>query len=101
MPGSTMHCTKLLKIAVGVTAFVAIISNVNGQANPSGQPIARIGDQPVYEEDLFPTVGAQLWQIKNQEYDLKSKALVSLVNQRLLEIEAKRKGIASADALLE
>jgi protein-disulfide isomerase len=96
-----MHFTKLLKITVNLAALVAIMPNANAQANPSRQPIARVGDQPVYEEDLFSTVGAQLWQIKNQEYDLKSKALVSVVNQRLLEIEAKSKGIASADALLE
>jgi protein-disulfide isomerase len=96
-----MQITKFLKITVGLTALVAIIPSTNAQADPSRQPIARIGDQPIYEEDLFPTVGAQLWQIKNQEYDLKSKALASVVNQRLLEMEAKSKGIASADALLE
>jgi len=98
---NTVHFTKLLKMAVSITALVAITPSVSAQANPSRQPIARTGDQSVYEEDLFAAVGAQLWQIKNQEYDLKNKALVSVANQRLLEIEAKSKGIASPDALLE
>jgi len=42
----------------------------------------------------------QLWQLRLQEYELKIKALASLLNKELLEDEANRKGL-STDALLE
>src|SRR5262249_45865962 len=59
------------------------------------QPIALVGGQPFYEDDLLPFVQGQLLQLRQQEYEIKSKALDSLVNQRLLEAEANRKGIPS------
>src|SRR6266446_4492167 len=57
------------------------------------QPIARIGQQPIYEQDLLPLIGGQLLQLKNQEYELKSKALENLVSQRLVEAEANSQGM--------
>src|SRR5205085_997458 len=45
-------------------------------------------------------IGGQLFQLKNQEYELKSKELEKLVNQRLLESAAKSKGL-STDAFLQ
>ncbi len=71
-----------------------------GQTNASRQPIARIGDQAIYDEDLLPSIGGKLFQLKDQEYELKSKALENTVNERLLESAAKSKGL-STDALLE
>ena len=93
-----MHPAKSLRVIV---AIVALAPALGAQTSSARQPIARIGDQAIYDEDLFPSIGAQLWQFKNQEYDLKSKALVDLVNRRLVEAEAKSKGAASADVFLQ
>jgi protein-disulfide isomerase len=80
---------------------VAILApGVRGQTSVSRAPIARIGDQAIYDEDLLPSIGGQLFQLENQEYELKSKELEKLVNQRLLESAAKSKGL-STDAFLE
>src|SRR5207248_8538828 len=62
--------------------------------------VAVVDGQPIYENDLLPFVQGQVFQLRLQEYEVKSKALDSLVNQRLLEAEAKRKGI-TAETLLE
>jgi protein-disulfide isomerase len=58
------------------------------------EPVARVAGQTIYEEDLLPLVQPQLRRLRNQEYELKSKALENLINQELLEAEAKKKGIA-------
>lgn len=80
---------------------VAILApGMRGQAGASREPIARIGGQVIYEEDLLPSIGGQLFQLKNQEYELKSKELENMVNQMLLESAAKSKGL-SVDAFLE
>jgi hypothetical protein len=83
-----------------IIAIVALASALGAQTSPPREPVARIGDQTIYDEDLLPSIAGQLWQLKNHEYELKSKALVNVVNQRLLEAAAKSKGL-STDAFLE
>jgi protein-disulfide isomerase len=64
------------------------------------EPIATIAGQPVYEDDLLPTVAPKLIQLRDQEYQIKKQALENLIDQKLLEAEAKKKSV-STDKLLE
>jgi len=70
------------------------------QTKAPPQPVARMGDQAIYEEDLLPSIGLQLLQLKSQEYELQIKAVKSVVNQRLLDSAAKAKGL-SREAFLQ
>src|SRR5258708_38092345 len=81
-------------------AIVALAPVLGAQINAPKEPVARIGDQAIYDEDLLPSITGQLWQLKNQEYDLKIKALENLLNQRALETAAKSKGLSN-DVFLE
>ena len=89
-----------MKTTFVLTGIVALAPALGAQANPPRQPLARIGDQAIYEEDLLPLIGGQLLQLKNQEYELEVKALENLLNQRLLEAAAKSAGL-STEAFLE
>lgn len=62
-------------------------------------PVATVEGQAIYEEDLLPAIQPQLMPLRNQEYDIKKKALDDLIQQRLLENAAKKKGI-TADQFL-
>jgi protein-disulfide isomerase len=62
--------------------------------------VARIGPDAIYESDLLPQVGGQVIQLRNQEYELKMKALTSLIGQRVLAAAAKLEGV-SEEAYLE
>src|SRR5260370_11552753 len=88
---------KRMKIMIAILALAPALS---AQSSPPREPVARIGDQAIYDDDLLPSIAGQSWQLKNREYDLKTKALVNVVNQRLLEAAAKSKGL-STDAFLE
>src|SRR2546428_13456954 len=77
----------------------ACASHTFGQAKQK-DPLAVVAGQPIYDDDLLPFVQAQVFQLRLQEYDVKSKALENLVNQKLLEAEAKRKDIPT-DKVLE
>ena len=55
-----------------------------------------IAGQTIYEDELLPRVQAQL---RNQEYELKSRALDNLIDQKVLEAEAMKKGIAVGEVL--
>lgn len=63
------------------------------------EPLAVVAGQPIYEDDLLPLVQGQVFQLRLQEYDVRSKALDKLVNQKLLEAVAKKKGIPTEKVL--
>jgi len=77
----------------------ASLAQTGGQAKQN-EPLAIVGGQPIYDDDLVPFVQGQVFQLRLQEYEVKSKALENLVNQKLLEAEAKKKGIPT-EKLLE
>jgi len=62
-------------------------------------PLAIVGGQPIYEDDLTPFVQAQVFQLRLQEFDVKTKALDNLINQKLLEAAAKKIGIPAEKVL--
>ncbi|MGB7467507.1 MAG: thioredoxin domain-containing protein [Candidatus Acidiferrum sp.] len=66
----------------------------------STETLATVGGQPITEDDLLPSVASKLISLRNLEYQMKKQALDNLIDQRLLEAEAKRKGM-SADKFLE
>lgn len=75
-----------------------------GQAPPqagSGDPIAVVAGQPIFEGDLEDALGPQqLMQLRKQEYEVRSRTLENLIRLRLVEAEAKLMGIP-AERLLE
>ena len=77
----------------------ASLAQTVGQSKQK-EPLAVVGGQTIYDDDLVPFVQGQVFQLRLQEYEVKSKALENLVNQKLLEAEAKKKGIPT-EKLLE
>ena len=82
----------------------AMVSGAFAVAQTSGevgrkQPVAAVEGQNVYEEDLNPSVRGQLLQLRNQEYQVKRSALDEAIDRRLLEAEAKKKGITTEELL--
>lgn len=67
---------------------------------PAREPVAIVAGKPVYENELTPLMAEQLQQLRNQEYEIKSRALEKLINQRLLEAAGKEKGVP-ADKIVE
>lgn len=63
-------------------------------AAKNGSPVATINGQPIYEDDLMPSIASQLRPLRNQEYEIEKQGLERLIDQKLLEAEAKKKGIA-------
>ena len=78
---------------------VCCLAQSSGAAK-STEIVATVGGQPVTEDDLLPSIASKIISLRNLEYQMKKQALDNLIDQRLLEAEAKRKGIA-ADKLLE
>jgi protein-disulfide isomerase len=64
------------------------------------EPIATIDGQPIHESDLLKLIGPQMAQLKNQEHQIKDRALQQLIRQKLLEREAAKRGLTT-EKLLE
>lgn len=93
----------LFHSAVFCLTLVSVPFNLAAQtADPSqlGRPLAMVEGQAVYEKQFPAALQAQLERIRYEEFELKRKAVNDLVAQRLLEAEAKKKGL-NADKLLE
>lgn len=87
----------LLCSSLGLAADAA---QVAGQAKQK-EPLAVVGGQPIYDDDVLPLVQGQVFQLRLQEYELKRKALDTLVDQRLLDAEAGKKGIPSEELIAQ
>ncbi len=66
----------------------------------AGDPLAIIAGEPIYEQDLAAELGSKLLELRNQEYQMKRKALDDIIRKKIIEAEAQRRG-TSPDKLLE
>ncbi len=93
-----------ISLVLCLPLFLALPKASFCQAAPqasSGDPVATVAGQPISEEELQETLGPQQsMQLRMQEYETKSKALDSLIRLKLVQAEAKKRGI-SAEKLIE
>jgi protein-disulfide isomerase len=87
-----------LAFYLGPVACLGLAALCSAQEAPKGspgEPLATVAGQPIYEQDLQPVVGPKLLQLHNQEYQVKNGALQDLIRQKLMQAEAKRRGIST------
>jgi hypothetical protein len=80
--------------------FSGFLLAANGAAQSSAPPksdppLATVDGQKLTEEDLARYVQSQLRPLREQEYQIKKKALDPLINQKLVDAEAKKKGLTT------
>src|SRR5215472_7246719 len=95
--------SKFYNSAVLICASLFLVGRAWAQSadsTKSKQPLALVEGQGITEDDLLPLVQGQLRPLREQEYQIKKRALENLINQRVLEAEAKKKGLTT-DKLLE
>jgi len=61
----------------------------------STAPLATVDGQAITDDDLAPYVASQLRPLREQEYQIKKKALENFISQKLIEAEAKKKGLTT------
>ena len=91
---------SMKKLRVKLCLFLSFPLASFGQTTPPGNPVAVVDGQAISEQDLQEALGPQLMQLRNQEYEIKSKALESLIRHRVVVAEAKKRNI-SPEKLIE
>ncbi len=81
--------------------FAALIQAAppNLLAQDSQMPIATIEGQPIYEQDLMSVAGPSLLELGKQEYKAKSDALDKLIHKKIVDAEAKKRGLTAEELL--
>src|SRR6266849_1760496 len=89
---------KISALVLSLPLFLALPKASFCQSAPqatSGDPVATVAGQPISEDELLETLGPQqAMQLRTQEYEAKSKALDSLIRLKLVQAEAKKRGIS-------
>src|SRR5215831_17067223 len=81
---------------------LALATVCSAQAKPQAgpdEPVAIVAGQPIYEQDLMSVAGPSLLDLRKQEYKLKSDALNQSIHKKLIEVEAKKKGLSTEELL--
>jgi hypothetical protein len=90
---SVACATVKVRLSLFVSVLLVPICSLaqSSGAAKSTETLATVGGQPVTEDDLLPSIASKLIALRNLEYQMKEQALDNLIDQRLLEAEAKRR----------
>jgi protein-disulfide isomerase len=81
---------------------LALADFCSAQANPqagANEPVAIVAGQSIYQQDLMSVAGPGLLDLRKQEYKLKSDALNQCIRKKLIEVEAKKRGLSTEELL--
>ncbi|PYU92143.1 MAG: thioredoxin [Acidobacteria bacterium] len=98
LPMSHFRVAPLLCISA---FFAATTVAQNRETSKPKQPVATVDGQTIYDDDLASSVQGQLLPLRNQEYEINRKALDNLIEQKLLEAAAKKKGLTTEKLLAQ
>jgi predicted DsbA family dithiol-disulfide isomerase len=96
-----LHLAVLVVSYFAIAAKPAIAQQTQSPKSAGRQLIAVVGGKPIYEDELDPLMESQLQDLRNQEYQLKSDTLTTLINQRLLQAAAEKKATTSDKIVTE
>jgi protein-disulfide isomerase len=94
-PGS--GAARLRRVLLGCFACTLLSPFIAAQDKNSSQtpePLAVFAGQPIYENQLPQTEQAQLQRMLQQVFGVRRRALQTVLNQKLVEAEAKKKGVS-------
>src|SRR5436309_15533975 len=93
------HCHAMFICAGLMLSAPLMLSGQDSQKPDSQRPLATVAGQPIYEQDLMSVAGPGLLDLHKQEYKLKSDALDKVIRKKLIEVEAKERGLSAEELL--
>jgi len=95
-------CSALLLVAGCNKSRSATTTTASGGSGdlPPDTVVATMNGQKITAKDLDEKIGAQLAQIEEQKHNARKQGLENMINERLLEDEAKKRGMTT-DALVK
>ena len=85
------HCASFSRFVGLAFALAAAVSYAQRLSSSVDPPVAYIDGKPVLASELTVASQGQILNLRKQEYDIKRRALETLVDQKLLEAEASQR----------
>jgi protein-disulfide isomerase len=85
-------------LLVGVLCLAPCCAHSTEPAS-SAAPLATVAGVPISDDDLLPLIQTQLQQLRSQEYQVKSRALETVIERRLLADAAKERSLSVEELL--
>ena len=82
-----------------LVAAPVVLAAPQDKSSSQGQALAVFAGQPVYEDQLPSSDEAQLQRMMQQVFSVKRRALQQVLDQKLVEAEAKKKGVTVDDLI--
>ena len=89
--------SSLLLLLTALCVTVSVAQNPAG--SNSKKAVAIVDGQSIYEDELAAASEGQLAALRNQEFEIKRNALNGLIEQKLLDAAAKKKGVTTEQLL--
>jgi protein-disulfide isomerase len=83
--------SRLVLLSLALLLFPAC--GRSQSADSARKPVAVVNGQPVYEDELVPRIGADLQRLRNQEFQIKQRALQNYILEKLWRAEAEKRGL--------
>ena len=91
---------KLFLGLLGLGLLLALVLPAAAQTPAKSMPLAEVGGQTITADEVDRAIGAPLKNLEEQIYRLKRRKLEALITERLLTVEAAKRGV-SVRALLD
>ena len=88
-----------LVLVMSACSLLCCFASAQDKDSKNSEPLAILGGKPVYEDQLPPEDEAQLQRMMLQVYGVRLRALHIVLDHKLVEAEAKRKGVTVQDLL--
>jgi protein-disulfide isomerase len=88
---------KLRAIATSIlftTLVVAMAAVAAAQGTQNAKPLAEVNGETITEEEIDKAIAGQLGKLQEQIYTLRQQRVESMIRDRLLAQEAKRRGVS-------
>jgi protein-disulfide isomerase len=85
---------RMWLVCIACAAVTCFAAAQDKAAAHTGEPLAIINGQPVYDDQLPAAEQAQLTRMMQQVYGVKLRSLHEVLDQKLIAVEAEKKGIS-------
>jgi protein-disulfide isomerase len=85
---------RVLLVCFACASLSPFVAAQDKNLSQTVEPLAVFAGQPIDEKQLPPAEQAQLQRMQQQVFGVKRRALQTVLNQKLVEAEAKKKGVS-------
>jgi protein-disulfide isomerase len=90
----TQQIFRVMAVGFAFVSLLPLASSQKTDSPQSAKPLAVISGQPIDESQIPPTAKTQLQRMEEEVFAVRRRALQMVLDQKLLEAEAKKKGLS-------